>query len=280
MVTYKKYGETFKKLRKQRGFKLTNFEHLGVSSSALCKFERGISLLKFDKLVLVLGELSVTLAEYEKCLNDYSLDTHEFLIQRVIIAIVSNRMNDLPELYKEAMNLREVQLGIAIKGMYSKLTSDEKDLVIDYLERITFWRYTDLYTFHLSLNWLELSQISFIIEGVFLYNSEVFNSLEHRNRVTHIICYASMIYASKGYASVSQQLLGYVQAEDYKHTMFTQNIVNFFTGFWESEYGEKEKGIQSMKGALNIFDSLSFPGVSDYYKRLYEKYSVSKCRMS
>ena len=185
-------------------------------------------------------------------------------------------MNDLPDLYKEAMNLREVYLGIAIKGMYSKLSTDEKDLVIDYLEEVTFWRYTDLYTLHLSLKWLELPQISFIIEGVFLSNSEVFNSLEHRNRVTHIICHASMIYASKGYAEISQHLLSYVLDKDYKHTMFTKNLVDFYTGFWESEYGEKEKGIKSMKRALDIFDSLSFPGISNYYNRLYEKYSISK----
>lgn len=275
MVVYKKYGETFKELRKQRGFKLTSFEHLGVSSAALCKFERGVSLLKFDKLILVLEELSITLSDYEKCLNDYSLDTHEFLIQRVIIATVSNELYKLPDLYKEAINLKETYFAMAIKGVYLTLSFEEKDMVVDYFERIKFWRYTDLYTFYLSLDWLELSQISFIIEGFFINNTEIFNSLEHRNRVTHIICHASMIYISRGYASVSQQLLSYIMRKDYEHTMFTKNLVNFVNGFWQVEFGEKERGEKVIRESLKNFDLLSFPGISDYYKRLCRKYSRS-----
>jgi transcriptional regulator with XRE-family HTH domain len=35
------FGETFKKIRQQRGFKLENFEYLGITKSALSRFERG-----------------------------------------------------------------------------------------------------------------------------------------------------------------------------------------------------------------------------------------------
>lgn len=275
MVVYKKYGEVFKKLRNQRGFKLTSFEHLGISPAALCKFERGVSLLKFDKLILALEELSITLSEYEKCLNDYNLDTHELLIQRIIISTVSKKLEQLPSLYDEALDLREKYLAIAIKGIYSTLTFEEKEMVADYLEQVVYWRYTDLYTFYLSLDWLELSQISFIIEGFFIDNTEVFNSLEHRNRVTHIICHASMIYVSKGYAGIAEHLLSYVTCKDYKHTMFTKNMVNFTRGFWQAEFGEKEKGRNVMQNALKTFDLLSFPGISDYYRELCRKYSLS-----
>lgn len=275
MAVYKKYGQTFKSLRKQRGFKLTNFEHLGVSAAALCKFERGVSLLKFDKLVLVLEELSVTLAEYEKCLNNYSLDRHELLIQKVIIAKVSNKLDELPQAYEEAVNLKEQYLAIAIKSTYSGLTFDEREMMVDYFEQVVFWRYTDLYAFYLLLDWLEFSEITFIIEGVFITHTEVFNSLEHRNRVTHIVCRASMILISKGYAEKAQYLLSYVLQKEYKHTMFTKNMVNFVQGFWESEFGKKDKGLQVMREALRIFEILSFPGMAEYYKRLYGRYSIS-----
>lgn len=275
MVVYKKYGETFKKLRKQRGFKLTSFEHLGVSSAALCKFEKGISLLKFDKLILVLEELSITLSEYEKCLNDYSLDIHELLIQELIIAIITEDFKKIVEAYSKAKEIKEQYLALAIKSAYSILTQEEKEELVDYFERIKFWRYTDLYTFYLSLSWLELSEISFVIEGFFTVNKEVFNSLEHRNRVTLILCYAIMVYISKGYAIKAEILLSKILCENYKHTMFTKNVVNFVKGFWESEFEKKEQGIQLMKAALNNFDSLSFSGMSNYYRRLYKKYSIS-----
>lgn len=275
MAVYKKYGATFRKLRKQRGFKLTSFEDVGISSASLCKFERGISLLKFDKLVLALGELSITLSEYEKCLNNYELDSHELLIQKVIIAIVSDRVEELPDAYREAIKIREDFFALAIKGVYSDLSIDDKDALTDYLESVVFWRYTDLYTFHLCLDWMELPQIYFIIEGYFTNNLEIFNSLEHRNRVSHIICHTAMIYISKGYSEKAQHVLGYIRGKGYKHTMFTKNMMNFVIGFWESEFGTREYGVFMMKESLKTFDLLSFPGMSDYYRRLYKKYSLS-----
>lgn len=273
MVIYKKYGEVFKKLRKQRGFKLTSFNDVGVSAASLCKFERGLSLLKFDKLLLVLSKLSVTLGEYEKCLNNYDLDRHEVLIQNIIISLVSKNTDSLLTFHKEAIDLQENYLALAIKAKYTKLNFEEREELRNFFEEIFFWRYTDLYTLYLSLDLLESSEILFILENIFISNTEVFNSLEHRTRVTHVICRSTMILISKGRSKEAQYLLSYMQYEDYKHTMFTKNLVNFVMGFWEKQFGEKNKGEVLMRKALNTFDSLSYPEISDYYRKLYEKYS-------
>ena len=272
MVVYKKYGEVFKNIRQQKGFKLTSFEH--ISAAALCKFERGISLLKFDKLLSVLNKVSITLGEYEKCLNNYDLDEHEILIQNTIISIVLNNKDELPKAYKEALILKEQYLALAIKGQYTKLNIVEREKLNDYFEQIITWRYIDLYTLHLSLDWLEVSQILFIVEGFFVSNNiKMLNSLEHRIRIVLIVCRASMILISKGYMEKSQDLLNYISQKDFKHTMFTKNTVNFLKGFWEHQFGTKEKGIALMKTSLNNFDLLSYSEISTYYKHLYEKYS-------
>lgn len=276
MVVYKKYGETFKNLRKQRGFKLTSFKHVGVSPASLCKFERGISLLKFDKLLLVLSELSITLAEYEKCLCNYDLDTHEELMQRTIISILSNDMQELIRVCEEANTLKEEGLALAIKGVYTQLTVKEKEFLSEYFERIIFWRYTDLYALYLSLDLLEVPQLVFLIEDFFASHREVFNSLEHRIRTTHVVCRATIFLISKGYKERSYQLLSYLQEKDYKHTMFTKNLNNFVNGVWEIKFGKNEKGVLLVTTSLDNFDLLSFPGMSKYYVRLYEKYLGEK----
>lgn len=271
-IIYKKYGETLKKLRKQRGFKLADFKHLGVSPAALCKFERGISLLKFDKLILVLEELSVTLSEYENFLNNYCLDVHEFLIQEIIEIMISNKLDKLPNAYEQALNLKEKYLALAIKSKYSELSLEEQETLIDYFEQINLWRYTDLYTLYLSLDWLKISQISFFIEDFLLTHSNVLNSVKHRERVTHIVCHASIIFISKNQTKLSQNLLKHLLDKDYEHTMFTKNAVNFVTGSWEIKFGEKEKGIELINKSFHFFDLLGYTEVSNYYKRLYKKY--------
>ena len=276
MTVYIKYGETFKKLRKQRGFKLNQFGHLGISSAALCKFERGNSMLKFDSLILALSELSVTLSEYEKCLNNYDLDDHEVLIQEMIIANITNNHSEISAEYEKALNLKEKELALAIKGLYASLNSDEIETLADYFEKIDFWRHTDLYTLYLSIDWLELPQIPFIIEGFFLVNLEVLNSIEHRTRVAHIVCRAAMVFISKKHEEMAKHLLNYLSTKNYKHTMFTRNLYKFVKGYWLSEFVENDEGVILMRETFKYFDELSYPEISKYYKRLYEKYSHKK----
>lgn len=84
-----------------------------MSPAALSKFENGNSLLKFDKLILILEELSVTLSEYEKCLNNYDLDKYELLIQKMIIATVDDNLSEYPLLYEEAIELKKTVLGFS-----------------------------------------------------------------------------------------------------------------------------------------------------------------------
>ena len=56
--------------------------------------------------------------------------------------------------------------------------------------------------------------------------------------------------------------------KEYTHTMFTKNMVNFVVGFWEVEFGNREKGVLAMEEALKTWKQLSYPGISNYYYRL------------
>ena len=68
-MVYKKYGEVFKKLRKQAAISLLEFEKLGISSSTVSDFERGKSMMSFEKVDICLQLIGVSLEEYENFLN-------------------------------------------------------------------------------------------------------------------------------------------------------------------------------------------------------------------
>lgn len=106
-MIYKKYGQTFKQLRTQKKIKLNHFENLGISSSALCKFENGYSMLKFEKLIPALEKLSITLHEYENFLNNWQDSKSDTLIQNVKTAVMINDLKALPNFYQEALEMDE-----------------------------------------------------------------------------------------------------------------------------------------------------------------------------
>lgn len=278
MAIYKKYGETFKKLRLQKNLKLSSFSYLGISPAALCKFENGKSMLKFDKLCLALSELSVTLSEYEKCLNRYDLAHHEQYIQVVGIARMENNIPKLQSCYKDAQDIEEKMFALGIKSLYASLTVEEVDELSSYFEGIILWRYIDLYTLDLTLNQLRPRQLIYLLEGFFLDSEQSYalNSLEHRTRFTHVLCRAILILSFHHHKEVTEHFLKCIHPQKFLHTMFTTNLYNFTKGYWKMIFEDNEQGKKEMEGALHNFEMLSYPVVANYYKQIY-KQSLKNC---
>ncbi|MEY8515231.1 Rgg/GadR/MutR family transcriptional regulator [Lactococcus taiwanensis] len=269
-----KYGEVFKKLRKQKGFKLTSFIQVGISPAALCKFENGKSMIKFDKFNLALSALSITLSEYEKCLKDFHLEVHEMLIKKTITIIISGEYDDLKECYVEFMRLNERACAIAVKSMYEKLSGDDLDWIGDYFDSLTYWRYIDLYTLYLMVDCLKVRQLAYLLEGFFISDGfyKIFNSQEHRGRFAHIVCKSVICLSYKGHEQMTKHFLDYINPQKFNHTMYTKNLYDFAKGYWCAEFESRIKGDQMMKKALLRFKELSAPGVSEYYEKICEKY--------
>ncbi|WP_242328051.1 Rgg/GadR/MutR family transcriptional regulator [Lactococcus lactis] len=277
-MIYKKYGQTFKQLRTQKKIKLNHFENLGISSSALCKFENGYSMLKFEKLIPALEKLSITLHEYENFLNNWQDSKSDALIQNVKTAVMINDLKALPNFYQEALEMDEFFLALSIKNCYSALNDLEIEKLIDYLEEIKLWRYIDLFTLYLSLDFLKPSQIPFIIENFYLTNNEIFNSYEENNKLAEIVCQATMIFISSGYKELSDHFLKYLWLHQKNHSMYVRNFYFFVRGYWISEFEQKDKGINCMKHIIKILEFLDYPNIANYYKQLYKKYSKMTLR--
>ncbi|MCT0017752.1 Rgg/GadR/MutR family transcriptional regulator [Lactococcus lactis subsp. lactis] len=273
-MIYKRYGKIFKKLRVQKGIKLVDFEKIGISKSTLGKFERGETMIAFDKLVLSLGVLSVTLGEYEGFLNNFEADIHEVLLKKIDEARILNQSENLVELYKSAQELSEFPLALAIKNEYDPLTGNDLEGLVNYLETISLWRMIDLYTFYLVLDSLTTREISYILDQFLIDKHIIFNSENSRIRFAHVAYYRAIsLLISRGNKERSHHILRYIESNDFKHNMYTNNLRNLVEGYWISEFDDYAKGLKQMKDALKIFHDLSDFDVSQYYQRMYKIFS-------
>ncbi|WP_460059424.1 helix-turn-helix domain-containing protein [Pseudolactococcus yaeyamensis] len=71
--------ETFKELRKARGYTQANVSDEVVSKSLISKFENGTSMLAADKLFRAISNLNMTPNEFVSALNNYQPDRMEQL---------------------------------------------------------------------------------------------------------------------------------------------------------------------------------------------------------
>lgn len=274
MTKVKVYGEVFKSLRKQKGFKLTSFVHIGVSPATLCKFENGKTMIKFDKLVLALKELSITLTEYEKCINNFELPFQEKLIRDTILAHHSLDTDKLKQSYTKFLKIQERPCALAVKKIYENLSQEELDHVVDYFENLSYWRYIDLYTLYLMTEHLKPRQLSYFLEGFFVNDDfcSTLNSLEHRIRFIQIVCKSVICLAYHGHKQLTNHFLEYINPDIFLHTMYTKNLYNFAKGYWQATFENKKSGKEQMKSALIRFEELSAPSVPHYYESISKKY--------
>lgn len=141
-------GETFKELRKARGYTQGDISDEIVSRSLISKFENGTSMLAADKLFHVISNLNMTPNEFVNVLNDYKSNRMENLYN----TLNQIRFSGLQGVEKsEKLIVRvtndkfEILSNIMIKSVLQDVTGeqyvskDEKTVVGDYLGGIDNW---------------------------------------------------------------------------------------------------------------------------------------------
>lgn len=274
-MVYAKYGETFKILRKQRGYKLSAFEDVGISKSTLSKFERGDSMMSFDKLIVALEVISVTFFEFEKIINNFLPSTYETLLEKINTCLVSSQTDKFVSLYHEAQEIDEFQLALAVRGQYEPLSVGEVDELVDFFDNLKIWREVDLYTLYLSLEYLNTKEILYILEQFLVDGEAMFASRIHRDRFVHVAYRAVAFLVLRGYKELAYHILLQVDKNDIEHTFHTKNLRNLTEGYWISEFKDFEKGKKQMEDALKNFRDLGNLALSNYYQKLISKNSIA-----
>lgn len=271
MEKFNKYGRSFKLLRKQANLKLTHFRSLGISPAALSNFENGKSIVNFDKLIIMLKEISVTPNEYLSFIDEVKYIEYELLLEDFFIAIFSNKSTDLKKLQNKVIKHNEYTLYLAIKSTYSKLSSDEKASLSDYFDSILYWRTLDLFSLFLSLKSLKIYQITYTVKIIFLEKRSSFPTLGQKIIFSHIVTHIIIYLISMGDKKEAQSILKLFSPQSYRHTMETKTLYEIASGFWIYKFLDPRSGVLKINKSLTIFDTLDISFISKYYKKLLKE---------
>lgn len=140
--------ETFKEIRKSRGYTQNDISDDVVSRSIISKFENGTSMLSADKLFHAINNLNMTPNEFVSILNNFSPNRMDILYKKLsnIRFRSSKKFEDYEELIIDDANDKfEILSNIMIKSVLQDvsgikyLSSKEKELAGDYLSGIDNW---------------------------------------------------------------------------------------------------------------------------------------------
>ncbi|AYG00414.1 Rgg/GadR/MutR family transcriptional regulator [Lactococcus allomyrinae] len=270
-MIYKKYGEIFRALRQQKKLSVSHFESIGISKATLAKFERGESMMGFDRVVLALQELSISLEEYEQILNNYTNSDQDELIERVIVADLYSDKNELLKLINELEQSGHSFLTLAAKSTLFSLNDIESEQIIDYLFSISIWGYMELSIFYLFLPNLSARETQLLINSFLIEKHPLLSSSKHRNKLLQIAYKSVILFSSRGYIDSAKYVINCIDNYHLEHDMFNQNLRNLSVGYWNFCFKNTSEGKLQIQKAIDIFNSLNLSEVSKYYQNMLDR---------
>ncbi|WHA09395.1 helix-turn-helix domain-containing protein [Enterococcus montenegrensis] len=189
-MTEKNYGETFRKIRKSKGFTVKEVTDGIVSPQFLNKFEKGDSKITVDNLTLLLNRIFISWKEFMQIHDGNTLDQLEKFSNVANQLIYSKKYYELDQLAKQFEKAyesdgfaKDLHLSLIIKaGFYYNInkTISDQDIksIRKHLQQIDNWYEYENFIFGSFIHFLPA-------EDVMLYYKRVARNFE-RQRKEHI----------------------------------------------------------------------------------------------
>lgn len=269
-MVYKKFGETFRKLRQQSQIPLSDFVSIGISKSSLSNFERGKTMMSFEKVVFALQIMGFSLEDFEQLLNDYSLNEPDYLIEEIEKATVTQEKERLLELMHLAEKDNYPHIALAAKSSLSLLDSTDIDDITDYLYELEVWNYRELCIFYLTMQSIVTRDILYLLDQFLAHGHKFLNSRKYQGYLMQCCCRAVSVFSRRGYREYGEYILNKIESLDLINSMFLRNLFQLTKGYWIYCFGDREKGNEMMLTALDIFEAVSTEENAKYYRSRYE----------
>lgn len=265
-MIYKKYGRIFKKIRNQRRYPLSYFENVGISKSALAKFERGETMIGLDRATRALQEMGITLEEFEQLINDFTMDYYDEFLFEIEKADIAQKTEVLERLYIQAKTHGDYLLSLAVKGRLGVLETEDINEIVDTLTEIEYWGYFELSFFYFTMDDLSVKDIKKLMLDLFSVNTPGYRSFKYRHRLSQIGYRAIFIFTKRGYQEYARLFFDTCEPYHLEYDVSLTHHRELVIGFYIYKFIDREKGWKRINTILKIFEKTGEQELADYTK--------------
>lgn len=271
-MIYKKYGEVFKKIRKQGGFSLSCFYSVGIAKATLSEFERGISMMSFEKVNAGLQLMDVSLAEFEYLLNAYGMSDSHSILFSVEQALLNENKSELQNLFQEAIQNGWTHIGFAIKILIGEVYSFELEELTELLYTADIWNKKEMFILYTIIDHIAPKDVIYILKNFKAHAKGTYHSLEHQRSLALILFKAIIILSYYGYEKEAKGIIREIESHKIAHSMFLKNLFYGTRGYWVYCFEDKKKGCSMVIKFLEIQELAGQEEVTRYYRKIFERY--------
>lgn len=268
-MVYKNYGITFKNMRKQSRFTLADFHEVGLSTSTLSDFERGVSMISVEKLDLALQLLGYSLSDFDNVLNSYYPSDSDYLLQEIEKNILFNDTISMKKLYDRCKK-NQKYISLAIKFILGEGRIEEKNQLINYLYETRYYGLKELAIFYIIMHQLVPQDILNIMNRLRKYAKLTSYSETYHRYLSHVILEAIIVLTSYHVKDKSDYYIKKVEELKLAQNMLLRNLFKATKGLWIYHFEDKYSGTQQVKQALKILHLGAEPEVAKFHKKKFE----------
>lgn len=259
-MVYEKYGQIFKKVRKQHGMSLSNFEEIGISKGTLSNFENAKSMLSFEKLDAALAEMQMSVGEYALLLNNGTPDYYITTFLEIDRAYFTNDCNKLEKIYLRNKNYESTEseiLAICSKSLRKSLRTDEKNKLYNFLDSTSIWSLYELYTLVCAIDQLDVYMLRKIVSNLFEEKYDYIKELaQYRIIFIRILIRIALFYIRGNLYKDSFQLINKLNELCVNYDLSTRTAIKFLKGCWDYRFMDKYSGTKNVQIVLKLMSEL------------------------
>lgn len=272
-------NHVLRKIRENKGLSLSQLSHNIMSDSQLSKFERNETNITYDKFLLLLDRLEITMEEYLYLSKDDSLYSTEALIEKIKTAYINKDLCKLTE-YKEieqykAKKLNAIMIKALEKNIDSNIVLDLSELTdaCDYLFTVSTWGKYEIILFGNIVICLPVEVMLSYVRKLVRQKIKIYEIKTNNKLYIGTLINISFLLINYGMFHEISSLLDIIdgELEDNEYLLLERNYFLFIKGVYLYKTNDKKTGLNNMKKAITVFRYLNCKNLLNDYEVYYRE---------
>ena len=279
-------GMLIREFRQSRNLTMKEVCDTDLSVAQLSKFERGVSEITINKLLVILDKLNITIEEFFHAEQEFELSEFEQLIVKIKEHYIKNDADRLLELRNEQLkkykksNIKFFELNaIMLSALLKDLTNDKskapemEEKLIDHLLEVDIWCHYEIVLFANSISLFNTNTLVTLTNEM-INNTKYYQEIKkHRVITIQTLINVILTLLENGETDQSKifqnKLTELLEMDQYM--LYERNYSIYLAGFYLYKTGQKEAGLKSMKQAITIFKDLKINQLAQNFQTHYNQ---------
>ena len=279
-------GMLIREFRQSRNLTMKEVCDTDLSVAQLSKFERGVSEITINKLLVILDKLNITIEEFFHAEQEFELSEFEQLIVKMKEHYIKNDADRLLELRNEQLKkykksnikffeLNAIMLTALIKDLMNEKGKEPEmeEKLIDHLLEVDIWCHYEIVLFANSISLFNTNTLVTLINEM-VSNTKYYQEIKkHRVITIQTLINVILTLLENGETDQSKifqdKLTELLEMDQY--LLYERNYSIYLAGLYLYKIGQKEDGLKSMQQAIATFENLNINQLAHNFQTHYNQ---------